>query len=131
MYLGNLDGRVSAETLESLFEEHDLTVTNILVKRGYAFADCPDQNTLDKTIDKLHGKSPRYEFITQWYLLGWGESTFWFKVPRPIGHFHRCAAVTWAFQDGRLPSWYKNNPLFAATKPSNQRLPLVHKHLCL
>ena len=70
VYMGNLDGRVTAETLESLFEEHDLTVSNILVKRGYAFADCSDQNTLDKTIDKLHGESSRCVFIKRQYMQG-------------------------------------------------------------
>merc|ERR1712016_376726 len=57
VYLGNLDSRVTEETLHSLFEEHNLSVSNILVKRGYAFVDCPDQTTLDQAIDKLHGES--------------------------------------------------------------------------
>ena len=57
LYCGNLDSRVTEETLQDLFEENSLSVTNVVVKRGYAFVDCPDQTTLDKSIDKLNGKS--------------------------------------------------------------------------
>ncbi len=56
VYLGNLDSRVTEETLASLFEDHGLSVSNVVVKRGYAFADCEDQNTLDHSIDTLNGK---------------------------------------------------------------------------
>ncbi|KAK2158971.1 hypothetical protein LSH36_161g14031 [Paralvinella palmiformis] len=55
LYCGNLDSRVTEETLQDLFEENSLSVTNIVVKRGYAFVDCPDQTILDKSIDKLNG----------------------------------------------------------------------------
>lgn len=57
VYMGNLDERVTVETLEALFEEQELPVSDILVKRGFAFADCADQKTLDETIDKLHGNA--------------------------------------------------------------------------
>ncbi len=55
-YIGNLDPRVTEETLESVFEEHGLVPSNIVVKRGYAFVDCPDQSALDKAIENLNGK---------------------------------------------------------------------------
>lgn len=54
-YVGNLDSRVTEETLHSLFEEHDLGPSNVVLKRGYAFVDCPDQILLDKAIDELNG----------------------------------------------------------------------------
>ena len=56
LYVGNLDRQVAEETLHSLFQEHDLSPTSILVRRGYAFVDCSDQQTLDTAIDKLNGK---------------------------------------------------------------------------
>lgn len=55
-YVGNLDSRVTEETLYSLFEEHDLGPSNVVLKRGYAFVDCPDQILLDKAIDELNGE---------------------------------------------------------------------------
>jgi len=55
-YVGNLDSRVTEETLHSLFEEHDLGPSNVVLKRGYAFVDCPDQILLDKAIDELNGE---------------------------------------------------------------------------
>lgn len=55
VYVGNLDSRVTGDTLHSLFHEHKLRPDNILLKRGYAFVDCPDQYTVDKAIDNLNG----------------------------------------------------------------------------
>ena len=54
-YVGNLDCQVTEETLHSLFDERDLGPANVVVKRGYAFVDCPDQILLDKAIDELNG----------------------------------------------------------------------------
>ena len=55
-YIGNLDSQITEATLTELFEEHNLGLSNVVVKRGYAFVDCPDQNLLDKAIDELNGK---------------------------------------------------------------------------
>ena len=55
VYLGNLDQQVTDDTLRDVFDQHGLTVSGILVKRGYGFVDCPDQNTFDQTIDRLNG----------------------------------------------------------------------------
>ena len=55
-YIGGLDDRVAEETLLSLFREHGLSPTSIQVRRGFAFVDCPDQQSLDRTIDKFNGK---------------------------------------------------------------------------
>lgn len=58
LYIGNLPIETNENTLRQLFLEHNLSCTNILVKRGgYAFVDCPDQSSADKAIDKLNGKS--------------------------------------------------------------------------
>lgn len=55
VYCGNLSPAVNEETLRDLFEEHGIEVAgNILVKRNYAFVDCPDQVNVDKAIDKLN-----------------------------------------------------------------------------
>ena len=57
LYVGNLPADVNEGTLRQLFQEHSLSCTTILVKRGgYAFVDCPDQASADRVIDKLHGK---------------------------------------------------------------------------
>ncbi|XP_025832796.1 insulin-like growth factor 2 mRNA-binding protein 1 [Agrilus planipennis] len=56
LYIGNLPTETSETALRQLFLEHNLSCTNILVKRGgYAFVDCPDQSSADKAIDKLNG----------------------------------------------------------------------------
>ncbi|XP_052095924.1 insulin-like growth factor 2 mRNA-binding protein 2 isoform X4 [Mytilus californianus] len=55
VYCGNLSPAVNEETLRDLFEEHDIEIAgNVLVKRNYAFVDCPDQVNVDKAIDKLN-----------------------------------------------------------------------------
>ena len=56
LYLGNLAGEVTEETLNELFTSEGLSPTNIQVKRGYAFVDCLDQDTFDKAIETLNGK---------------------------------------------------------------------------
>lgn len=55
VYLGNLDQNATEEDLQKLFFDHDLIPSNILIKKGFGFVDCPDQSTFDKTIDKLNG----------------------------------------------------------------------------
>lgn len=58
LYIGNLPTDASETILRQLFLEHNLSYSNILMKRGgYAFIDCPDQSSADKAIDKLNGKS--------------------------------------------------------------------------
>lgn len=65
IYIGNLDRRVTEEELRNLFRQRSIEVTDILVKRGYAFADCEDQSTVDKAIDCLNGK--HVTFNVQFY----------------------------------------------------------------
>ena len=55
--MGNLPQDVNEGTLRQLFDDHSISCTTILVKRGgYAFVDCPDQSSADKAIDKLNGE---------------------------------------------------------------------------
>jgi len=55
--VGNLPQDVNEGTLRQLFDDHSISCTTILVKRGgYAFVDCPDQSSADKAIDKLNGE---------------------------------------------------------------------------
>lgn len=57
LYVGNLPSDVNEGNLRQLFQEHNLTCSTILVKRGgYAFVECPDQSAADRAIDKLNGK---------------------------------------------------------------------------
>ena len=63
-YCGNLDAKVTEETLETLCRDRaQVSPDNILLKRGYAFFDFPDQPSLDKVIDSLHGKLTSYRFF--------------------------------------------------------------------
>ena len=62
-YCGNLDAKVTEETLETLLRERGVSPDAVLLKRGYAFIDLPDQNSLDKAIDSLHGKLTSYIVI--------------------------------------------------------------------
>ncbi|XP_023703830.1 insulin-like growth factor 2 mRNA-binding protein 1 isoform X2 [Cryptotermes secundus] len=60
LYVGNLPTDVNEGTLRQLFQDHSLSCTTILVKRGgYAFVECTDQATADRAIDKLNG----YNFL--------------------------------------------------------------------
>ncbi|XP_052794945.1 insulin-like growth factor 2 mRNA-binding protein 2 [Mya arenaria] len=56
LYVGNLHPNSSEETLRSLFVQHGIEVESILVKRSYAFVDCPDQTNVDRGIDRLSGR---------------------------------------------------------------------------
>ena len=55
VYVGNLKPNVDDGTLRNVFEEHGIVVGNVLVKRSFAFLDCPDQINVDKAIDRLNG----------------------------------------------------------------------------
>ncbi|XP_072365346.1 insulin-like growth factor 2 mRNA-binding protein 3 isoform X2 [Scyliorhinus torazame] len=68
LYIGNLTENVTTVDLESLFKEWKIPFTGqFLVKTGYAFVDCPDDNSAMKAIDilsgkvELHGKSIEVE----------------------------------------------------------------------
>uniref|UniRef100_A0A8C8VJW8 Insulin like growth factor 2 mRNA binding protein 3 n=1 Tax=Pelusios castaneus TaxID=367368 RepID=A0A8C8VJW8_9SAUR len=57
LYIGNLGETVSPLDLESLFKESKIPFTGqFLVKTGYAFVDCPDENWAMKAIEALSGK---------------------------------------------------------------------------
>lgn len=57
LYVGNLPMDCDESTLRQLFQDHNLSCTTILVKRGgYAFVDCADQSVADRAIDKLNGE---------------------------------------------------------------------------
>ncbi|XP_067859561.1 insulin-like growth factor 2 mRNA-binding protein 3 isoform X1 [Heptranchias perlo] len=57
LYIGNLTENVTTVDLESLFKEWKIPFTGqFLVKTGYAFVDCPDDNWAMKAIDTLSGK---------------------------------------------------------------------------
>ncbi|XP_021368484.1 insulin-like growth factor 2 mRNA-binding protein 2 isoform X1 [Mizuhopecten yessoensis] len=57
VYVGNLNPEVDEGTLRGLFEERGVQTGNILVKRKYAFVDCPDQENVDRAIESLNGYS--------------------------------------------------------------------------
>ncbi|XP_078281080.1 insulin-like growth factor 2 mRNA-binding protein 1 [Rhinoraja longicauda] len=57
LYIGNLSESVTVPELESIFKEWKIPFTGqFLLKTGYAFVDCPDENWAMKAIDTLSGK---------------------------------------------------------------------------
>ncbi|XP_036617369.1 insulin-like growth factor 2 mRNA-binding protein 3 isoform X2 [Trichosurus vulpecula] len=57
LYIGNLSDSVSPVDLESVFNDSKIPYTgSFLVKAGYAFVDCPDENWAMKAIETLSGK---------------------------------------------------------------------------
>ncbi|XP_058035782.1 insulin-like growth factor 2 mRNA-binding protein 3 isoform X7 [Ahaetulla prasina] len=57
LYIGNLGENVCPMDLESIFKESKIPFTGqFLVKTGYAFVDCPDENWAMKAIEALSGK---------------------------------------------------------------------------
>ncbi|XP_024920221.1 insulin-like growth factor 2 mRNA-binding protein 1 isoform X2 [Cynoglossus semilaevis] len=57
LYIGNLSDSVTAEDLAKTFEEHKIKYNApFLMKTGYAFVDCPDDQWALKAIETLSGK---------------------------------------------------------------------------
>ncbi|RXM34765.1 Insulin-like growth factor 2 mRNA-binding protein 1 [Acipenser ruthenus] len=63
LYIGNLSENVTPEDLEKVFQDSKISFTGqFLVKTGYAFVDCPDDQWAMKAIEafsgnvELHGK---------------------------------------------------------------------------
>uniref|UniRef100_H3D902 Insulin-like growth factor 2 mRNA binding protein 1 n=1 Tax=Tetraodon nigroviridis TaxID=99883 RepID=H3D902_TETNG len=57
LYIGNLGDSVTAEDLGKTFDEHKIPYTGqFLMKTGYAFVDCPDDQWAMKAIETFSGK---------------------------------------------------------------------------
>ncbi len=57
LYIGNLDENVTAEDLVKAFEEHKIPYSGqFLMKTGYAFVDCPDDQCAMKAIETFSGE---------------------------------------------------------------------------
>ncbi len=57
LYIGNLDENVTAEDLVKTFEEHKIPYSGqFLMKTGYAFVDCPDDQCAMKAIETFSGE---------------------------------------------------------------------------
>ncbi|XP_041057718.1 insulin-like growth factor 2 mRNA-binding protein 2 [Carcharodon carcharias] len=56
LYIGNLSSTVTAADIQQLFGERKLSIGQVLLKSGYAFVDCPDENAAIKVIETLSGK---------------------------------------------------------------------------
>ncbi|XP_067834816.1 insulin-like growth factor 2 mRNA-binding protein 2 [Heptranchias perlo] len=56
LYIGNLSSTVRAADIQQLFGERKLSIGQVLLKSGYAFVDCPDDNAAIKVIETLSGK---------------------------------------------------------------------------
>uniref|UniRef100_A0A8C6K3L7 Uncharacterized protein n=1 Tax=Melopsittacus undulatus TaxID=13146 RepID=A0A8C6K3L7_MELUD len=57
LYIGNLNESVTPADLEKVFTEHKISFSGpFLVKSGYAFVDCPDEQWAMKAIETFSGK---------------------------------------------------------------------------
>ncbi|XP_047199757.1 insulin-like growth factor 2 mRNA-binding protein 1 [Hippoglossus stenolepis] len=57
LYIGNLSDSVTAEDLGKTFDEHKIQYSGqFLMKTGYAFVDCPDDQWAMKAIETFSGK---------------------------------------------------------------------------
>ncbi|XP_075936149.1 insulin-like growth factor 2 mRNA-binding protein 1 [Anarhichas minor] len=57
LYIGNLGDSVTAEDLGKTFDEHKIQYSGqFLMKTGYAFVDCPDDQWAMKAIETFSGK---------------------------------------------------------------------------
>uniref|UniRef100_A0A8C2KSK3 Insulin-like growth factor 2 mRNA binding protein 1 n=1 Tax=Cyprinus carpio TaxID=7962 RepID=A0A8C2KSK3_CYPCA len=57
LYIGNLNENVTAEDLVKTFEDHKIQYSGqFLMKTGYAFVDCPDDQCAMKAIETFSGK---------------------------------------------------------------------------
>ncbi|XP_051868655.1 insulin-like growth factor 2 mRNA-binding protein 2a isoform X3 [Pristis pectinata] len=56
LYIGNLSSSVTPADIQQLFGERKLSVGQVLLKSGYAFVDCPDDNAAIRVIEALSGK---------------------------------------------------------------------------
>lgn len=57
LYIGNLGDTVTAEDLGKAFDEHKIPYSGqFLMKTGYAFVDCPDDQWAMKAIETFSGK---------------------------------------------------------------------------
>ncbi|KAK0176049.1 hypothetical protein PV328_000226 [Microctonus aethiopoides] len=67
LYVGSLPSDCNEASLRQLFQDHNLSCTTILVKRGgYAFVDCSDQSTADRAIDKLNAFRHNTAYYNIW-----------------------------------------------------------------
>uniref|UniRef100_A0A673FKS1 Insulin-like growth factor 2 mRNA-binding protein 1 n=1 Tax=Sinocyclocheilus rhinocerous TaxID=307959 RepID=A0A673FKS1_9TELE len=57
LYIGNLNENVTAEDLVKTFEDNKIPYSGqFLMKTGYAFVDCPDDQWAMKAIETFSGK---------------------------------------------------------------------------
>lgn len=57
LYIGNLGESVTAEDLGKTFDDHKIPYSGqFLMKTGYAFVDCPDDQWAMKAIETFSGK---------------------------------------------------------------------------
>lgn len=57
LYIGNLNENVTAEDLVKTFEDYKIPYSGqFLMKTGYAFVDCPDDQWAMKAIETFSGK---------------------------------------------------------------------------
>ncbi|KAI9515020.1 Insulin-like growth factor 2 mRNA-binding protein 1 [Dissostichus eleginoides] len=63
LYIGNLSDSVTAEDLGKTFDEHKIPYSGqFLMKTGYAFVDCPDDQWAMKAIETFSAIHPGEPF---------------------------------------------------------------------
>lgn len=57
LYVGKLSRDVTEDELRKLFEDNDIPVQEILMKKnGFAFVDVSNEELVEKATEKLNGK---------------------------------------------------------------------------
>lgn len=100
LYIGNLSDNVTAEDLGKTFDDHKIPYSGqFLMKTGYAFVDCPDDQWAMKAIETFSGElrwttdrqtppPPLVSFILKKRYI----------EPRLHAHLRRCSPVSRSFQ---------------------------------
>lgn len=109
LYIGNLSDNVTAEDLGKTFDDHKIPYSGqFLMKTGYAFVDCPDDQWAMKAIETFSGElrwtsdrqtppPPLVSFILKKR----------YTEPRLHAHLRRCSPVSRSFQ---LRGYYMYKP---------------------
>lgn len=96
LYIGNLGDSVTAEDLGKTFDDHKIPFSGqFLMKTGYAFVDCPDDQWAMKAIETISGElrwsSDRQRAPTTFSFIHSKGAVVAGVEPRLHAHLRRCA----------------------------------------
>uniref|UniRef100_A0A673FVQ3 Insulin-like growth factor 2 mRNA-binding protein 1 n=1 Tax=Sinocyclocheilus rhinocerous TaxID=307959 RepID=A0A673FVQ3_9TELE len=109
LYIGNLNENVTAEDLVKTFEDNKIPYSGqFLMKTGYAFVDCPDDQWAMKVLDGLLAQYGTVENCEQ--VTFFSQDTVSYYKPSVIHTYHSCFSSQRAIQ--KLNGYqFENNAL--------------------